>query len=119
MINYNIKDSLIEIEVKGKISTDDYKDFLPVIDSLIKDNKKPSFLIKLEDFKGWESSAMWEELKYDMKHRNDFGPMAVVGESNVQKLFTYISSLVFPSEIKYFDREKENEARKWIESKIS
>lgn len=62
---------------------------------------------------------MWKELKYDIKHRKDFGPMVVLGETALQKWMTKFSSVFFPAEIKYFDKRKEHEARQWIESKTS
>jgi len=43
----------------------------------------------------------------------------VVGESNIQKWLTQFSSMLFPSEVKYFDRGNEKEAREWIESKLA
>jgi len=119
MVNSNVVGNLVTIEASGTLTVEDYKKVLPEIDELIKEGKKPAFFINLEDFHGWEPSAMWEELKFDVKHRNDFGPMVVVGESNIQKWLTQFSSMLFPSEVKYFDRGNEKEAREWIESKLA
>ena len=119
MVSCNVTGNLVTLEASGTLTVDDYKKVLPVINELIKDGKKPAFFISLEDFHGWEPSAIWEELKFDVKHRNDFGPMVVVGESDIQKWLTRFSSMIFPSEVKYFDKKEEKEAREWIESKVS
>jgi hypothetical protein len=42
-------------------------------------------LLRLEDFKGWEIGALWEELKFDARHLRDFGRIALsarVGSKN-------------------------------------
>ena len=38
-------------------------------------------LFDMTDFEGWESGAMWEEIKFDLRHFADIERLAVVGDT--------------------------------------
>lgn len=115
MIKWNIHDDVIELTASAKLTDRDYEQLLPVIDHLLELHSKPKFKIILDDFKGWELSALWSDLKYDLKHGREFGPMAVIGEDISQKWLAQFSDIFFPSDIRYFDHDAEREAEEWLE----
>jgi hypothetical protein len=32
-------------------------------------------------FQGWDPSALWDEIKFDLRHANDFERVATVGDN--------------------------------------
>lgn len=117
-MKWDVKDEYIKITAKGKLTDTDYKEALPLLDSIIKERDYPKFLIILDDFKGWDSAALWTELKYDLQHGAEFGPIAIVGDdSTVQKWSARLSDIFLPSEVKYFTQEGEDDAERWLRFK--
>lgn len=116
MIKWKVDEDTIEITANDKLTDEDFEKILPVIDNVMEIHGKPKFLIILDEFKGWEASAFWTDLKYDLKHRSDFGPMAVIGENIAEKILTQFSNVFFPSKLRYFKKSEEQEARRWLEA---
>lgn len=119
MIKWNIKNDTIEIIASEKLTEKDYDEVLPVIDNLLELHDWPKFLIKLDHFEGWEGSAIWKDLRFGLKHRREFGPMAMVGDDITQKWMTQFSDIFIPSDIRYFDVTEEQQAREWLAAQKS
>jgi hypothetical protein len=71
-------------------------------------------LIILEDFDGWDAGAMWEDLKFDVKHFSDLQKVAIVGESKCEKGAAKFWQPFTRADVKYFDLSKRDEAERWI-----
>lgn len=70
----------------------------------------------MEDFKGWELKAFWEDAKFDMQHANDFEKIAMVGEKKWQQWLTEVMKPFTKAEIKFFESADSSEALQWIKS---
>src|SRR3546814_1528182 len=70
-------------------------------------------MIVLEDFRGWDIAALWEDLKFDARHSGDFGRIAVLGESKLEEWGAALSKPFLGSEIRYFDINERPAARAW------
>lgn len=114
MIAWKIKDEYAELRVSGKLTDHDYREILPVLGHILTTRDKPKFLIILDHFEGWELSALWTDLRYDLEHAGEFGRMAVIGETSAAKWLTQFSNIFFPSEILYFGKDEEDLARSWL-----
>lgn len=108
------KTGIISINVNGKLTHADYQKLLPELEGLFLEYKKLSFCIKLENFAGFELSALWDDIKFDMKHKGQFGKVAVVGESSLEKWATRFSSLFFSDDMRFFYADQEDQARSWV-----
>lgn len=105
---------LVEMHVWGRLTRPDYEAVVPALSPLVAKFGKLRFLLFLDDFHGWDAGALWEELKFDARHRDVFGPIAILGSSTWQKLVTEASRIYFPSPVQFFDRGEESAARSWI-----
>lgn len=114
MIEWKISEDKLELIVSDKLTGNDYEDILPIIDKLREIHRKPKFLIILNNFRGWDFSALWADLKYGFKHGREFGPMAVIGENIPQKWMTQFSDVFFPSDIRFFKKSEAKQAREWL-----
>ncbi|NIR52314.1 STAS/SEC14 domain-containing protein [candidate division KSB1 bacterium] len=105
---------VVEVGVTGKLATEDYEMFVPEIERLIQEHGKIRILLKLIDFHGWTAGALWEDIKFDVKHFNDIERLAVVGDSKWEQGMTVFCKPFTTADIRYFDRSKLEEAQQWI-----
>lgn len=111
----NLNDNkVLEVSAKGQLTKDDYDIILPQLKGLLEKHGKLRFLIKLEDFKGFEPQALMEEVKFDREHMDEYGKTAIVGEKEWEKWGTKLSKLFFDTEMRYFPKQDEKLARTWV-----
>ena len=103
------------VRATGKLAKEDYAHFVPEVERLIKANGKVRILLELHDFHGWEASALWEDMKFDIKHFKDIERLAIVGESAWEKGMATFCKPFTTAKIKYFDRANAAEAKTWID----
>lgn len=110
----------IAIRASGKLTHQDYQEFLPKLEEQIKQMGKVSVLLELDNFSGWDLAAAKDDFKFGMEHLDDFERMAIVGDKAwerwmalMAKPFLSLSS----GEVKYFNREDLHEAWDWLREK--
>jgi hypothetical protein len=99
----------IELTMIGKLTHEDYKVFVPMIDKALKGAKglEVDLLVDMRGFKGWEMLAAWDDMKFGLKHRNDFSKIAIVGVNKWEELSTKMMSHLMSGKSKFFkSREK-------------
>jgi SpoIIAA-like len=100
-----------------KLTDQDYRGvFIPRLEAVVRERGRVRVLFHLDpDFQGWTPGALWEDLKLDLKHRNNFEKVALVGAplwaDALMKLFTHF----MPGEVRTFLREHLAEAWIWIQ----
>ncbi|WP_298863919.1 STAS/SEC14 domain-containing protein [uncultured Sulfitobacter sp.] len=108
---------IITLRVSGTLSRADYDRALPEIENAMELAKEPlKMMVRLEDFQGLEIGAMWEDLKFALKHLGEFGAIAVVGDTTLEEFGTWLASLFAKFEIRYFEVGHEKEANSWLAS---
>jgi len=107
---------LLEFRVSGKLTTEDYERFIPVVERLIQQHGKIDILFEMFDMTGWEAGAMWEDTKFAFRHFSDLGRLAVVGEKKWQEWMTVVCRPFTKAEIRYFDHSDARAARAWLET---
>lgn len=109
--------SLLEIEATGRLTRADYESFVPRTERLIAERGKIRVLFDMHDFHGWDMGALWEDLKFDLKHFNDVERVAMLGETRWQKWMAAFCKPFTSATIRYFDHATEADAaREWIRS---
>ena len=84
----NSGSNVIEIKVSGKLSKEDYDVFVPEIEELIKQHGTVRILFDMHDFHGWETAAIWEDIKFGWKHFRDIDRIAMIGEATWEEGMT-------------------------------
>jgi len=100
--------------VSGTLVHDDYADFVPRVEKRIKELGKVRVLFEMTDFHGWDVSALWDEVKFDVKHFADVERFAVVGDKKWEKTLTSLSHPFTAAQVRYFDRPQIGAARLWL-----
>jgi hypothetical protein len=115
-LKYTNVGEVLEIELTGKLTKEDYERFVPVAEQLVKEHGKIRVLVEMRDFHGWTAGALWQDIKFDAKHFRDIERVAMVGESKWQHGMAVFCKPFTAAEIRYFDRSAIDEARAWVSS---
>ena len=107
---------VLEVGLTGKITAEDYSHFVPVVERLVKAHGKIRMLVEMHDFHGWTAGALWEDIKFDVKHFSDIERVAMVGESQWQHGMAVFCKPFTAAEVRYFDRTEIEQARAWLMS---
>ena len=114
-IRIEAKDNYVEIEVHGKLTSAAYEHMIPLFEDLIIENQgKVRVLFIMRDFHGWTAGALWEDLKFDLKHFSDIERVAIVGERRWQHSMAVFCKPFTRAKVEYFQMEDLEEARGWL-----
>ena len=113
-LNEEAVGKILLVKISGKLSKEDYQRFVPDVERLIKDHGKIRILVQMHDFHGWELGALWEDIKFDMKHFGDIERLALVGESKWEAGMAAFCKPFTKAKIQYFDESKSADALTWI-----
>ena len=105
---------ILVARASGKLSKEDYEVFVPAMERLIKEQGKIRVLFEMQDFHGWEAGALWEDIKFDLKHFADIERLAMVGDQKWEEWMAKFCQPFTTAEIRYFDQSHAAEAESWI-----
>lgn len=106
---------LLEVHVSGTLDKASYEMFVPAAERQIQEHGKIRILFHMQDFHGWDAGALWEDLKFDLKHFRDIERLAIVGESKWQHGMAIFCKPFTTAKIQYFDHEALDQARAWLQ----
>lgn len=105
----------IAVRASGKLSHDDYQQFLPKLEEQIKEFGKISILFEFEDFDGWDLDAAKDDYDFGMQHLDNFERIAMVGNKAWEQWMALIAKPFLPSgEVRYFNHENLQAAWDWL-----
>jgi hypothetical protein len=110
---------VLVVKASGKLSKDDYERFVPETERLIKLFGRIRILFEMHDFHGWEMGALWEDLKFDLKHFQDIDRLAVVGETAWEHGMAVFCQPFTTAKVQYFDRNEAEAASNWIHDGVA
>jgi SpoIIAA-like len=104
------------MRVSGKLLHQDYQRFVPMLEKLIDDHGSIRCLVAMTDLHGVELRALWDEVKFDVRHARQIERCAVVGDRAWEAWMTRLSRpIFFNAEIRFFDLADREKAWEWIE----
>jgi hypothetical protein len=105
---------ILVVHVTGKLAKADYEHFVPEFDRLVRQHGKLRVLFDMAGLHGWEASAMWEDLKFGIKHFADIERLAMIGEKKWQQGMATFCKPFTKAIVRYFDHSETAEARAWL-----
>ena len=105
---------VLEVRLAGKLVKEDYEQFVPAAERLVNAHGQIRLLVEMHDFHGWSAAALWQDLKFDMKHFRDIERPAVVGEKRWHHGAAVFCRPFTTTVISYFDAAQLAEARRWL-----
>ena len=104
----------VELSMLGKLTHEDYKTFVSIIDKALKEAKglEVDLLVNMRGFIGWELLAGWDDMKFGLKHRNAFDKMAIVGNKKWEEISVKMMGHLMKGKSKFF--KKREKALSWL-----
>ncbi len=104
----------MEMRLFGKLTHEDYKVFVPLVDKALKEAKglEVDILVDMRDFRGWKPRAAWDDMVFGMKLRKAFDKMAVVGDKKWEEVSVRMMSHLVKGKMKFFKNRRR--ALEWL-----
>lgn len=109
---------VLEARVTEKLTHADYQQFTSRFEAMLKQPGKLNVLFEMVNLHGWEAAAVWDDIKFDMKHFSDIERLAMVGDQSWEKVMSRLAQLFTTAKIRYFDAAAINAARDWVEGRL-
>jgi hypothetical protein len=109
---------IMVVKLTGKLTKDDYDQFVPEVERLIGVHGKLRMLVEMHDFHGWTAGALWQDVKFDAKHFRDIERLAMVGEKKWEQAAAAFCKPFTTATVRYFDRSELTRADAWIHADL-
>jgi hypothetical protein len=106
---------VLEVQVSGKLTHDDYNHFVPAFERLVKQHGKVRVLFEMAAFHGWDAGALWDDIKFDVRHFADIERLAIVDDKKWEKGMSTFCRPFTTAKIRYFDSATIKDARAWLD----
>jgi hypothetical protein len=101
-------------KMSGKLHDEDYKKFVPIVDTEIAKDGKVNVLAQFHDFHGWDAKALWDDTKFSTTHCTKIKKIALVGEKAWEKWMATVCKPFTMAKIRYFDASEFDAAKNWL-----
>ena len=103
---------------RGKLSREDYERFVPEVERLIGRHGTIRILFDMHDFHGWTAGALWQDVKFGLKHFRHVERLAMVGETAWQHGMAAFCKPFTTAKVRYFERGQADEAEAWLNADL-
>ncbi len=110
---------LLQVVLSEKLTKEDYQRVVPEVERLIQQEGKLRVLCRMHDFHGWTIGALWEDIKFDLKHFAHIERLALVGERKWEAGMAAFCKPFTRATIRYFDESQADEAVRWVSEGIT
>jgi len=100
------------LKVSGKLDKADYERFVPVLEQAIEKQGKINLLLQIDEIDKMTAGALYNEVKFDLKHRDSFNKIAVYGTEHFNEYTQKAADAFFTGEVKFFASEVQASA--WL-----
>ena len=90
-------------KLHGTLHDEDYRQFVPQIESILTARGKVRLFVQFEDFHGWDLHAAWEDFKFGISHYSDFERIAIVGDRQWERWMAALCKPFTAAKVKYFE----------------
>jgi len=108
---------LVAFRISGSVDRHDYNIMLPLLQERIRQHGKVRVYAEVQDVEDYSLRALWEDIKFDVKHASDFSKVALIGDSKWIDWLTVMAKPFTSAEVKYFNFAQKQLAWDWIMSK--
>lgn len=102
------------LDASGKYTKKDNQRVFPELEAALEDHGKLHFYMEIGDLSGAEFGALKEDLLFDIKHKDRYGRIAVVGERSWQEWATKLSDFFFDAPVRFYEKAEANDAWNWV-----
>ena len=116
MLALKEENGLLWIRAGGRLEDEDYNRFVPQFERIAEREAGtvPMVIELAPDFSGWDLGGLWRDLRFDVRHKDCFGRIAIIGDSKWEEWGTEMSSSLFRAEMKFFQPSQRSHAESWV-----
>jgi hypothetical protein len=116
MLAYKEMDNLaaVEIEISGRVDTEEFDKTAKKLEACIQRHRRVRVLESIHDFEGMDAKALWHDLKFSLRHLNDFSRVAIVSEERFLSIWSAIAEPFIDCQVEYFPPDQVEAARDWL-----
>jgi SpoIIAA-like len=105
---------VLEVEVIGELTHADYQSCIGEFERLLHQHGKLRVLYDLVNFHGWEATALWDEIRFDVKHFSNIERMAIIGDKKWENWMAEFTKPFTGAQVRFFDSDQLEFARAWV-----
>ena len=105
---------VIGFVLSDKLHDEDYRTFVPQVESVLEREGKARLLAHFHEFHGWDLHAVWDDMKFGTKHYSDIERIALVGDRKWEEWMAKICKPFTKAAVKYFDVGDMEQAWAWL-----
>lgn len=105
--------SVVEIEINGEVTEDEMNEFETYIKQKVEEHGKLNALIFIKDL-DYTVEGFIEEIKFDIKHLDDFNKVALVSDEKWIELGEKLSTFMPSVDAEHFDPDERQKAMAWL-----
>jgi len=106
--------NLLSLTIAGHLTKEDYASVEPTLKEKVKRYGKVNVYLEIGEMDDVTLPALWEEIKQDAKHFNDFNRAAIVSNANaLLKAAAAVTDTLTPAEVRHFTTDQKAEALRW------
>jgi hypothetical protein len=107
--------AFVRVRATGRLSASDYDSLEPALEAELKRRGgRAPLLLDVRGWSGWTAGGLVRDLRFDIRHRNSFPRIAVVGDRRWHEWVTIAAKPVFGGVTRYFDAADERRAAEWL-----
>ena len=108
-------EGVVALRVEGRLFHDDYVELVPKLEQEIARHGALRCLVDLTGLAGFELRAVWDEVRFDLKHARDVSRCAVIGDRSWERWATLAARPIFyKAEVRFFTPDQRDEAVAWL-----
>lgn len=105
----------MRIRASGLLGADDYRQFEEDFANELRRATQPvGLLLDMRGFRGWTPRGFLRDLQWDLRNRNTFSKIAVIGDARWHKWISVAGALLFNGQLSYFSAKQANLAQQWL-----
>ncbi len=106
--------NVLGFKLSGKLHHEDYKTFVPTVETVLAGHRPARLLAVFEDFHGEDLHAAWDDFKFAVKHYKDFDRIAMVGNRKWEKWMAQLCKPFTRAQVRYYDASESPAAWAWV-----
>ena len=107
--------AFVRVRATERLSASDYGSLERALEAELKRRGgRAPLLLDLRGWRGWTAGGLVRDLRFDIRHRNSFPRIAVVGDRRWHEWLTLAARPVFGGAMRYFEAADEGRAAEWL-----
>ncbi len=106
--------AVVELRVDGRVTRDAFEQISTQLEAFIIRHGKVRILEVIDHFGGIDASVLWDDIKFSLRHLNDFSRVAIVTDKRWIEIWTKATSRLVKCEVGLFHQDEIDDARAWL-----